>query len=481
MKRNLRIIVVAAIAGAFSAGVMQSVISAFATQNELVPPTSGIFTGVQFSQKIGDAFRSIASGNKGASAPANVGGSAVDGLEWIDDSVTPWVKKRYVNGDWAVEGYFDPTNSSFSAVVGGGLGTIASATTTDLGSVAQANVSITGTTTITGFGSSAKDGVVKFIRFAGALKLTNSTALAIPGGFDLTTAANDRAVVTHLGSGNWEVTSYTRASGIPVDVSAVGKTEFTTAADVPALHLAGDGSAIARASYPAYLAKVTRAQNGTRTSGNATITSVADTSLFGIGMPVEGTGIASGCTIASFVSNVSITLNSSSCVTSGSATVGTITVFLTGYGTGGDGTTVGLPDCVGRKLAGVDPSSSRLSSTFFGVSVGAMNNAGGTQSKNLSIANLDSFTPTVASWNLSAGASVSIPVFNLNVLGGSTDTTHLSLANNANGSAGSFNGSPVTINSTGGGSITMNALGSGTAHSVLDPTLLQKCVTRVTP
>jgi hypothetical protein len=59
--------------------------AASAVQNELVPPTTGIFTGPQYSQKLGDAFRSLASCQKGSTAPANVGGSTVDGLCWIDD------------------------------------------------------------------------------------------------------------------------------------------------------------------------------------------------------------------------------------------------------------------------------------------------------------------------------------------------------------------------------------------------------------
>jgi hypothetical protein len=73
--------------------------------------------------------------------------------------------------------------------------------------VPQANVTITGNVTIAGFGSAAPTGIEKTVRFAGALVLTNSSSLTVPGGFDLTTAANDRAKVTHLGSGNWEITT----------------------------------------------------------------------------------------------------------------------------------------------------------------------------------------------------------------------------------------------------------------------------------
>jgi hypothetical protein len=91
--------------------------------------------------------------------------------------------------------------------------TVASATTTDLGAVTSRNVSITGTTTITGFGTAAA-GVMRFGRFTGALTLThNGTSLILPSAASITTAANDRFVAVSLGSGNWLVYSYTRASG----------------------------------------------------------------------------------------------------------------------------------------------------------------------------------------------------------------------------------------------------------------------------
>lgn len=193
MKRSLGIVALATISGMIAAGAVQSVFSAWAVQNEWVPPTSGIYTGVQYSQKLGDAFKSIASGNKGPTAPANVEGATVDGLRWIDDTTSLWLKKTYVNGGWATEGAYNAADSSWVGIIGGGVPvSLASGSTVDLGSVPQANVTITGITTITGFGSSAPAGIVKIIRFEDALKLTNSSALTIPSGFDLITAANDR-------------------------------------------------------------------------------------------------------------------------------------------------------------------------------------------------------------------------------------------------------------------------------------------------
>jgi len=91
--------------------------------------------------------------------------------------------------------------------------TVASATTTDIGATVSENVSITGTTTITGLGTCAA-GTKRWGRFTGALTLTHDgTALILPGAANITTAAGDRFVAVSLGSGNWCVHSYTKANG----------------------------------------------------------------------------------------------------------------------------------------------------------------------------------------------------------------------------------------------------------------------------
>lgn len=90
--------------------------------------------------------------------------------------------------------------------------TIASAATTDLGSKPGRYVEITGTTTITGFGT-IKAGTIKFVKFAGALTLThNATSLILPGATNIVTAAGDTAVFVSEGSGNWRCLSYQRAA-----------------------------------------------------------------------------------------------------------------------------------------------------------------------------------------------------------------------------------------------------------------------------
>ncbi len=470
MKRILHLFVLPLLAGFVAAGAVQSLFSAYAVQNEMVPPTSGIFTGVQYSQKIGDAFKSIASGNKGASAPANVGGATVDGLRWIDDTTSTWIKKTYVNGGWAVEGAYGASDSSWIGLIGGGVpASIASTATVDLGSVPQANVLITGTATVTGFGSSAAAGIIKVIRFDNSLKLMASASLKIPCGFDLTTAANDRAIVTHLGSGTWEVTQFTRDNGLPLDCAALGQPAMSFQAIVPELHLPGDGRAITRTSYPAYTSKMTLAQNGTRVSGNATIT-LANTSGVGAGMPVEGTGINAGCVISTFVANTSITLNSSSCVTSSGTS--TVTVFPTGYGASGSSSTIGVPDCQGRAIAGMDGGTGRLTSSYFGAYANSINVAGGNEKYSILQTNLPTYnlSPTITQPTFSSSTPATVAQTDLIGGGGTGPRAWLY---NGGGSA--------TITRTTDVAITIPLGGSNTPFATVSPMLTARCNIRVIP
>jgi hypothetical protein len=98
-----------------------------------------------------------------------------------------------------------------------GTGTIASAATTDLCSVANPFVTISGTTTISSFGSSCQAGQSKIVKFAGALTLTyNATSLILPSAANIAAAAGDTAIVVALGASNYIVVSYQPASGAAV-------------------------------------------------------------------------------------------------------------------------------------------------------------------------------------------------------------------------------------------------------------------------
>jgi len=95
--------------------------------------------------------------------------------------------------------------------------TVASSTTTDLANATGVNVTITGTTTITGLGSTAVAGAKRWVTFSDILILThNATSLILPGGANITTAAGDTALFENEGGGNWRCLFYTRATGYPV-------------------------------------------------------------------------------------------------------------------------------------------------------------------------------------------------------------------------------------------------------------------------
>lgn len=88
-----------------------------------------------------------------------------------------------------------------------------SASSVDIGASGTSGfVDVTGTTTITSFGT-ARAGIRRAVRFTGALTLThNATSMILPGGASITTAANDVADMISLGSGNWICAGYSQAS-----------------------------------------------------------------------------------------------------------------------------------------------------------------------------------------------------------------------------------------------------------------------------
>lgn len=85
---------------------------------------------------------------------------------------------------------------------------VASAATADIGAAGSENVQITGTTTITSFGT-APAGTIRRLRFAASLTLThNATTLNLPRNANIVTSADDTCIAISLGSGNWFVAEY---------------------------------------------------------------------------------------------------------------------------------------------------------------------------------------------------------------------------------------------------------------------------------
>lgn len=194
-----------------------------ASQGSCVMPTVGTVSGLTLVNDINTCFAAILTANSGGSAPANgTGAAAMTGQLWLDTSTTPNGVRMYDGTSWNVISYQDAASHVWTPPVGGGTNTLASATTTDIWSLRQAYISVTGTTTITALASaSAVAGTVKVVRFTGALTLThNATSLILPTAANITTAAGDAMVVLALSSTNVAVVGYQKADGTPLNPTA---------------------------------------------------------------------------------------------------------------------------------------------------------------------------------------------------------------------------------------------------------------------
>lgn len=214
---------------AIGAGLLFAVASfapptALADQSTLQSPTTGTVSGLQLTNNYNSALNALNTCNSGSSAPTNqLSGSPSAGNCWLNTSTTPNTISVYDGTSWLAAGYVDATNHVYSpAWNGGNVTSIASASSTNLCASLQPYVSVTGTTGITSFGSACPLGALKLATFTGALTLTNNvTSLILPNnGSNITTAAGDVLGAINLGSGNWKVLFYIRASGQQVGTTS---------------------------------------------------------------------------------------------------------------------------------------------------------------------------------------------------------------------------------------------------------------------
>jgi hypothetical protein len=158
--------------------------------------------------------------------PITIGTSTITWTELFDASLDVSTKQT-VNHSSETKGDFDWydgtewINKQFLAHKGS---SIASATTTDIGAADSDYIEITGTTTITSFGTdTGRDSM--WLQFGGILTLThNGTSLILPGAANITTAAGDVAHMVRISAGNWKCVNYLRASGDPINVGTSGTT-----------------------------------------------------------------------------------------------------------------------------------------------------------------------------------------------------------------------------------------------------------------
>jgi hypothetical protein len=400
--------------------LMLALSPAIASQNQLSSPTTGTVSGLQLTNNYNNALDSVNTCNSGASAPTNqLSGVPSLGNCWLNTTGSPDPLQWYDSAQWVKTGYIDTANHLWNAVVGGGTATVASASTTDPCSTSANYITISGTTTITSFGSSCEVGQEKTVTFSGVLALTyNATSLIIPGAATVTTAAGDIARLVYLGSSNWQVEAYLPASGqalvnpsVPVG-SVLPFSGITT----PANFQLGYGQAISRASFPNYLAAVTNTQSVTRTNSSPTVTGFSSTIGFGYGQVIEMAGFTTGTTILSCTSTTcTMSANASSSGTSN------LTVFLYGYGAGGSTSTVGLPACNGRSIVFLD-------------------NQGGSAANVSQVStNITTNGTTAATVTSAVGIGIGWYVFSTNVVPGTTvaainSATSITLSANASGS-----------------------------------------------
>lgn len=355
---------------------------AVASQGSGCMPSTGTLSGLSFSQLVTQGLAALISSNSGASAPStDCTAVPIKGQVWLNTSVTPNVLQQYDGTSWVFLGALDSSNHLWAPPVGGGAATIASSSgVTDIWANVASSITVSGTNAITALASAdAVPGTVKVVTASGAFTLTNGAPLVLPSGANITAAIGDRFLAVALTNTNVAVFAYTRADGSAIVNPSVplGTVIYGIYGTIPPKTVYGTGQALSRASYPGYLAAVTRAQTGTLTAGNNTITSVGNTAGLGAGMPLEGTGIPSGATIASVTSSTIVM--STTATANGSQTV---TAFLSGYGSGGDSTTVGVMDCRGKVIAGRDPSSANLTGAT------ALNSSQGSATTALSTSNM---------------------------------------------------------------------------------------------
>jgi len=139
--------------------------------------------------------------------------------------------------DGATDVFFssiDSTQHRREEPMGGGIKTIATADTIDLGATPESLLFLTGTATVTSFGSSMAAGQVKVCVSNDSFILThNATTLQLPGNANITTASNDVFAVICTDDSKYKLLFYTQAATSNSEFSS-GDFKFTlrTTADV---------------------------------------------------------------------------------------------------------------------------------------------------------------------------------------------------------------------------------------------------------
>lgn len=212
----------AVFAAFFVAGTIFAGAPASAVPAVCVMPTSGTVSGLTLVQDINNCYGAALGLFAGGSAP----GSPTNGMLWWNTGtgfIQQWDGSAWINL-W----YVDTTNHLIAPQVGGGATpNIASAATTDLCSAgASAFLFVTGSATVTSFGTSCPVGIWKrlFVNTGAGPSPTlqyNGSTLVLPGGGNIATAPGDTFDAVYSGSSQWIVTNYQRATGAALSTAGL--------------------------------------------------------------------------------------------------------------------------------------------------------------------------------------------------------------------------------------------------------------------
>jgi microcystin-dependent protein len=414
-----------------------------------IDPT--VTSGTELASDL-DQFRdAIESSHQGLVRPSY----AQAGMIWVNNSSIPWAVNFFDGTNDDVIGYIDPSASIWMPVIGGGVGSDIASSTMDLGLHQDSVLDVSGSGSVTSFGSSATVGSAKFLRFGTSITIIASSNIITPSGLNIITQVGDQAILINLGSGIWTIFGYFSANNQAAPPGLLVPFSGFTA---PPGWLLAQGQAVSIASYQALYNNITIQATGNTVSGQGTITNLSTTTNMQPGMPLCGPTIPAGAKIGS-ISGTSITM-ASGAVASGSAT-GTL-IVVAPWGVGNGSSTFNVPNITGRMVAGLDASQALITTAT--VNFPIIGGSGGQQEYNLSQAQLPNVTLAFSPTNSYAPGTINLTHSDVQALqsvglaaGGNTEQLPFSPTTNS-----------VTLPSyTPSGTVSLG--GSGTAINNMPP------------
>lgn len=354
---------------------------------------------------------------------------------------------------------------------------LASAATTDIGAQNTNFLRLTGTSTITSFGTNYNG--PRFIRFAAALTLTNSATLILPGASDITTVAGDTLIAipkaTSGTADGWQVVAYQRTSSLQpvtsgtatVPLTNVNVTLTGSQAAYPVITFTGTLTGNVNVIFPNDV-KSYRILNNTTgaftvtcktAAGSGTVVAAGSSDIFCDGTNITTTSISSAQItskiqpiLATVASNaLTITLNPTTLdfrsTTLPSGAVSTVTL--------GSAVTVIVPPLA--TLGTVSATQSRLA-------VLAINNAGTIEAAVVNIAGGNDLSETgLISTTAISGSATAANVFYSTTARTSVAYRVVGYVESTQATAGTWATAPSTVQGQGGLVIPGSLIKSGTA------------------